>query len=239
MAASILKFIPPGREVDVFLYAALLWIADADGDIDSREMSIIEEAVSLGGSGYISEVARVVRDREKESLLLVCDFLKKGLTDKGKLEFLRLALLVAVADGRLSISEIHILQLYSDMLGVIPARLRIMYKEIVGNNMPEPGDPSSMSWWESKEKRSYGGYREEGSNGRKSSDGNKDSMTIAEAYVVLGLRPGASKDEIKSAYRRMAQSHHPDRFVELGLDAKKVSEVMFARIRRAYEVLSK
>ncbi|MBS2036826.1 J domain-containing protein [bacterium] len=33
-----------------------------------------------------------------------------------------------------------------------------------------------------------------------------------EALQVLGLKPGATAQEIKSAYRRMAQEYHPDRF---------------------------
>lgn len=30
-------------------------------------------------------------------------------------------------------------------------------------------------------------------------------------YEVLGLKKGASEDEIKSAFRKMAMKYHPDR----------------------------
>lgn len=39
----------------------------------------------------------------------------------------------------------------------------------------------------------------------------KDAMTKNKAYDVLGLKPGASKDEIVAAHRRMMQKIHPDR----------------------------
>lgn len=36
-------------------------------------------------------------------------------------------------------------------------------------------------------------------------------ITHAEAYRVLGVRPPFSADELKSAYRKAAKKHHPDR----------------------------
>ena len=48
-------------------------------------------------------------------------------------------------------------------------------------------------------------------------------------YATLGLKRGASPDEIKKAYRSMAMKHHPDR----GGDEKK-----FKEISTAYEALS-
>jgi len=35
-------------------------------------------------------------------------------------------------------------------------------------------------------------------------------MSKRDYYEVLGLSKGASKDEIKRAYRKMAKKYHPD-----------------------------
>lgn len=39
----------------------------------------------------------------------------------------------------------------------------------------------------------------------------QNTMSIAEAYEILGLKPGASKQDIIEAHRRLMQKNHPDR----------------------------
>lgn len=52
-------------------------------------------------------------------------------------------------------------------------------------------------------------------------------------YEVLGLQKGASEDEIKKAYRKMAKKYHPD-----ANKNSKEAEQKFKEVSQAYEVLS-
>ena len=54
---------------------------------------------------------------------------------------------------------------------------------------------------------------------------------------ILGVRKGASMYEIKKAYRRLAQIHHPDKFSTLGDEAKEAAKINFQRIKDAYDYL--
>ncbi|MCK2183805.1 J domain-containing protein [Halomonas getboli] len=62
---------------------------------------------------------------------------------------------------------------------------------------------------------------------------------IRSALTVLGLEPGASRGEIRKAYRRLAQAHHPDRFHQEGEAIVASASRRFQRIRRAYDFLMK
>src|SRR5438046_9663212 len=58
-------------------------------------------------------------------------------------------------------------------------------------------------------------------------------MGDADYYGVLGVPRGASKDEIKHAYRRLAKQYHPD----LNKDNPRVADEKLTQLSEAYEVL--
>ncbi len=57
------------------------------------------------------------------------------------------------------------------------------------------------------------------------------------ALAVLGLTPGASKTDVRRAYRRMAQLHHPDRFYSESEHQVALASARFQRIKNAYDYL--
>src|SRR5665647_1548353 len=56
--------------------------------------------------------------------------------------------------------------------------------------------------------------------------------TKRDLYEVLGLARGASKEDIKKAYRKLAMQHHPDKN-----DGNKESEAKFKEASHAADVL--
>jgi curved DNA-binding protein CbpA len=59
----------------------------------------------------------------------------------------------------------------------------------------------------------------------------------SDPYAVLGISPGASQDEIKSAYIRLAMQYHPDRNPHMGEREKRGAEEKLKAINNAYEAL--
>ncbi len=59
------------------------------------------------------------------------------------------------------------------------------------------------------------------------------------AYGVLGLKPGASQEEIKSAYRKLSMQYHPDKVLHLGEEFRAIAEEKMKEINAAYRQLRK
>lgn len=61
--------------------------------------------------------------------------------------------------------------------------------------------------------------------------------SLKEAYAVLGVAPQASDEEVKKAYRRLMNRHHPDKLVAKGLpeEMMKIATEKTHQIRSAYD----
>ena len=59
------------------------------------------------------------------------------------------------------------------------------------------------------------------------------------AYDVLEIKPDATDDEVRKAYRRMAMKNHPDKVATLGPEVQKAAAERFQKIQEAYESIKK
>lgn len=72
---------------------------------------------------------------------------------------------------------------------------------------------------------------------RQSRTTDSDDQNSRDPYKVLEISPGASKEEIKAAYRRLAAQYHPDKVQHLGKELQELAETRFKEIQQAYNEL--
>jgi uncharacterized membrane protein YkvA (DUF1232 family) len=83
-----------------------------------------------------------------------------------------------------------------------------------------------------KERQSSFGQTGESSYEEKSTDtGHEDP------YSVLGVGRNASQEQIKQAYRQLANQYHPDKVIHLGEEFRELAERRFKEIQEAYQEL--
>lgn len=57
-------------------------------------------------------------------------------------------------------------------------------------------------------------------------------------FRVLGVKTNASDEDIKKAYKRLANRYHPDKLLGLSDDEKELAASQLQRVKQAYDVLS-
>ncbi len=91
-------------------------------------------------------------------------------------------------------------------------------------------------WYLSKHKKKR--YRYEGpSQEREQPSGGPREQEFSQknAYSVLGVGRDASPEEIKRAFRRLANKYHPDKVGHMGDEFRELAERRFKEIQEAYQ----
>lgn len=65
-----------------------------------------------------------------------------------------------------------------------------------------------------------------------------DDAVPWDPYAVLGVHRGATREEVRDAYRAQMKLYHPDRVADLGAELQAVAHRKSIEIQRAYEELS-
>ena len=77
-----------------------------------------------------------------------------------------------------------------------------------------------------------------GGKGNNSGFGFKDKGSQKDPYTILGVRRDATPEEIRQAYRRLANQYHPDKVLHLGDEFRELAEIRFKEIQKAYQDLN-
>jgi len=122
--------------------------------------------------------------------------------------FLEIQMDMAVGKGSITAAERQLLWRIAQLLGV--GRVELAHLEAV-----------------LRAQRSFGQYQ----------TGQTRENALDQAYKALGLESDASDQQVKTAYRRLMNQHHPDKLVAKGLpdSMMEVAKERTREIRSAYE----
>lgn len=137
---------------------------------------------------------------------------------------------MTIADGRLRFSELQSLFLIADLFQVNQQMLNKIYRDITNKDLPPSPDFGSRSWW----LKNYG-KRKAKENFKEDKYPSELDMERLRALAFLGLDEDATREEIRQAYLRMVQIHHPDKYFSLGEEAVRAAEKTFIRINASYD----
>ena len=226
------------NELGTSVLLILAWIATSDGTIDQAEAKRLSKiSVDTKHGRDVHQITELAKNRDLDAIELACEVVQRYFREEKATLFLEMAIGMAIADGYLLPEENHILRFLSDLLGVSRSSFNALFVEMTGKELPNPSDPSKASFWKTRD----------GSQRRKQSDSSSESTRASSppppdqkavhSYAVLGLEWGATLEDVKRAYRRLAQVHHPDRFSSLGEESVAAATSTFQRIKEAYDYL--
>ena len=247
--------------------ALLTWVASCDGSIEDEELELLRTVAAgvPGGESVLPAVVDVARLGRPDDLEFACRYLRNNARRTERPLLAQLFVTMAAQDGHLTVAENHVLRFLADLLGLSARRFARLFQDVTRRPLPEVGDVSSIEWWRRREAGEearapadgWGTERETGGRAGAAAGAStatagasagaapdpgppapRGPMTRAAALRMFGLPEGASKDEIHTAYRRLAKARHPDRYARLGPAAQAAATAAFTRVQAAYELLS-
>lgn len=154
--------------------------------------------------------------------------------------FIEIQLEAALADGKLQAEEEQILLLICERLHVSPRE----FSELMSRQW---ASQSFHQWYEdfNQQYQSQSHQRHEQDNRRGHQEQRRHyqpeqrQSSLKDAYGVLGIPMDASQADIKKAYRRLMNQHHPDKLVSRGLPEEmlKLAKEKTQQISAAYFVI--
>ncbi len=219
----------------VATFTVLIWLAKCDGSMRDSELASLARMASRGTALLGSFAGAIERSSSLTFRDLRISFERvMALPFTRRAQLLKAAVRVALVDGDLTPPEQHALRLVTDACvgGVEGERALAAELASLGRRLQPPADLSDPEWWTQREARH---------NARRPPPGWGVASTLALREVrdlaTLGLAPGADRDAIRSAFRRVAMMLHPDRLIDADDRTREEASRMLRCAQEAHERL--
>lgn len=217
------------NELGASVLLVLAWIAMSDGSIDSSEYYHLENIAHQSNSQIsVDEIIDVLSKEYLEAIQLSCEIIEKYYDIEKSNLFIEMIIGIALVDGYLLPTENYIIRFLADLLNISFKELNEKFVQFTGEGIPDPSDVSKACFWKA---------REESQKRQQKNKAYSEDQKIMDCYAILGLHYGASKEDIKYAFRELAKKHHPDKFASLGKEGQAAAQDTFQKIKEARDYL--
>lgn len=194
-------------------------MAKADGRVSEEEIdaaSSIMDQMGLNGTHRQAAIGFFTEGKNPDlDLMSDLNMLRNLFAQRAGLAqmFMEIQLMVAYADGRLSLEERRLFDKICRALGI---------------------SAFQFEWINGRVQAAMSGAGQRSSQQRQSAESQ-----LRNAYAVLGVKADAPDDELKKAYRKLMSQHHPDKLVAKGLpeEMMKLAKEKTQEIQTAYDLI--
>lgn len=205
------------QDVNVALMVLIAAVMKVDGQVKKSELDYVKRFLLANyGEDRGKEMLKVLQQMVQKDIPIdqVCYQIKVNTDYSTRYHMVDFLFGIGEADGEFHQSELNMLRLIAQYLGISQSDYTSIHERHVGHA------DSGYS--------SHSGYS--GRSGASTSY-NKDP------YRVLGIDSSATDDEVKRAYRKMAMKYHPDRVAGMSEEMQRNAAEQMKEINQAYEII--
>jgi DnaJ like chaperone protein len=192
-------------------------VMKVDGAVKRSELDYVKRFLLANyGEDRGREMLKVLQQMVQRDIPIdqVCAQIKVNTDYNTRYHMVDFLFGIGAADGEFNQSEINMLRLIAQYLGISHSDYTSIFERHVGH-----------------EDAGYSNYSNDSGRSSTSSSYNKDP------YRVLGIDSSATDDEVRKAYRKMAMKYHPDRVAGMSEEMQRNAAEQMKEINQAYEVI--
>ncbi|MFM2482927.1 co-chaperone DjlA [Celerinatantimonas sp. YJH-8] len=211
-------------------FAVMGHIAKSKGVVTSSEIQVASELMNrMGLQGESRQQAQnAFRDGKRADYPLEDELRRLVALVHGRKDllqmFLELQMYGVFADGRIDVAEQQMLERIAIVIGFSQSELNRVIARWEAEYRFQQQRQSQSHW--------SGGERQ-------NSSSSSAHQSLDDAYKLLEINASASNQDVKKAYRRQMNQHHPDKLMSKGLPPEmlEVAKQKAQEIQHAYEMI--
>ena len=200
-------------DINAALMVLIAAVMKVDGEVKKSELDYVKRFLLQNyGEERGKEMLQILKQMVEKDIPIdqVCQQIKVNTDYNTRYHMVDFLFGIGSADGFFHQTELNMLRLIAQYLGISQSDYTSIYERHVG---------SSDSY---SNNQTY-----------------SNTSSKKDPYKVLGIDSSATDDEVKKAYRRMAMKYHPDRVAGMSEEIQRNAAEQMKEINEAYEAINK